>query len=38
MDKYDSMSFDELRALMVKRGILEQGLDGNGRRVDAKIS
>jgi hypothetical protein len=34
MNKYDSMSFDELRALMVERGILERKIEGeqNGNK------
>jgi hypothetical protein len=30
MNKYDSMTFDELRALMVERGILESKIEGEG--------
>ncbi len=30
-NKYDSMSFDELRALMVERGILERKIEGRER-------
>jgi hypothetical protein len=28
VSKYDSMSFDELRTLMVERGILERKIEG----------